>query len=129
MTCTLRRFAVVLALLGVGNAHGAPAQGAGARVRLMVPKHICSSPETWPCYRYVIGTLVSIDNATIVVRLASGETESVSRAPTTRLDLSAGPGACGVRCIALGFIGGRRSADSSTPYRGAPRATVSIEGA
>src|SRR5260370_18830426 len=106
MTDTLRCCAVVLALLGVGNAQGAPAQVAGARVRVMVPKHICSSTETWPCYRHVIGTLVSIDHANIGVRPESGETESVSRAPTTRLDLSAGPGACGVRCIALGFIGG-----------------------
>lgn len=70
------------------------------------PKHSCTSPETGPCYHYVVGTLASIDSATIVVRLQNGETETVSRARATPLDVSASGGACGARCIGLGFVAG-----------------------
>jgi len=52
------------------------------------------------------GRLAQIDSATIVVRLKNGETENVSRAPGTRLDVSVGRRACGGGCIVLGFGGG-----------------------
>ena len=59
--------------------------------------------------REVVGSLESIDSATIVVRRENGEILHVPRAPGTRLDVSTSRGACSRhrgRCIALGFLGG-----------------------
>jgi hypothetical protein len=105
-----RRFALALGLpLGALKAQQTPAVVAGARVRVLAPKPVCNSPEKWPCYREVVGTLASIDSATIVVRLENAEAVNVSRAPDTKLEVSTGRSACSRHrgaCVGLGFLGG-----------------------
>ena len=92
--------------LGTLSAQETRALAAGVRVRVLGPKPVCNYPEEAPCYRKVVGSLQSIDSASIVIRREDGETVSVSRAPGTRLDVSNGRGACGAPCIGLGFLGG-----------------------
>lgn len=57
-----------------------------------------------------VGTLESIDSASIVVRRQNGRLANLSRGPGTRVDVSAGPGTCspGHRgtCVLVGFLGG-----------------------
>lgn len=69
----------------------------------------CTYPAVAPCYGNVVGSLESIDSATIVVRRANGTTVAFPRERGTRLDVR-GPGSCsgGKRggCVALGFLGG-----------------------
>jgi hypothetical protein len=58
----------------------------------------------------VVGTLVSIDSASIVLRRPNGRVASLPRRQGTRVDVSAGPGRCspGHRgtCLLIGFLGG-----------------------
>jgi hypothetical protein len=103
MTQILRCFALALALpLGALNAQETAAVAPGTRVRVQ-------NDETLHNYR-VIGTLESIDSSTIVVLKQEGDTVKVPRRPSTRLDVSAGPGVCGPdnrgACVAIGFLGG-----------------------
>jgi hypothetical protein len=96
-------FALALGLpLRALGAQEAPALAPGARVRVISPEHAR--------YERVIGTLESLDTATIVVRRENGQTVSVLRQPGTRLDVSAGPGACGSgrrpNCLVIGALGG-----------------------
>ncbi len=95
--------------LGAVSAQEAPALVAGARVRVIALKADCTYPEVAPCYGNVVGSLESIDSATIVVRRANGTTVAFPRERGTRLDLRR-PGSCsgGKRggCVALGFLGG-----------------------
>jgi hypothetical protein len=110
MRCIYCCFALALGLpLAALNAQEEPALAAGARVRVLGPKADCNSPEVAPCYRKVVGSLESIDSATIIIRSEAGETVRVSRAPGTRLELNTHRGGCSGRrgeCVALGFLGG-----------------------
>jgi hypothetical protein len=103
-------FALALGLpLGALGAQHSPALAAGARVRVLAPKPVCTYPEAAPCYRTVIGSLESFDSATIVVQRETGETVTVSRAPGTRMEVSGGPSFCSPdrgRCVILGLMGG-----------------------
>jgi len=95
--------------LGALSAQEGRALIAGARVRLNVPKADCTYPEVAPCYRRVVGSLESVDSATILVRSENGETVRVSRAPSARLEVNTRRGVCGGRrvgCIAVGLFGG-----------------------
>ncbi len=100
--------ALGLRLVALG-AQEVPPLAAGARVRVVAPKPICTYPEAAPCYRKVVGLLQSIDSTTIVVQRENGETVNVPRAPGTRLDVSTRRGPCGGHrgaCIGVGFFGG-----------------------
>jgi|SRR5712692_6487343 len=103
MTHMLRCFAVALALpLATLDAQQPPVVQSGTRVRVM-------NDET--VYSYlVVGTLESVDSSTIILRRDDGETVKVPRRPLTRLDVSAGPGACGrgrrPKCLVIGALGG-----------------------
>lgn len=103
-------FTLALGLpLGALGAQEARALTAGARVRVIAPKPVCNGPEASSCYRKVVGSLESIDRATIVVRRETGETVNVPRAPGTQLDVSTSRGQCSRQrggCVALGFFGG-----------------------
>ena len=103
-------FALALGVpLGALGAQEAPALGAGARVRVLAPKPVCTYREEAPCYRTVVGSLESIDSASIVIRRENGETVNVSRAPGTRLDVNTHRGTCSERrgaCVVLGLFGG-----------------------
>ena len=58
----------------------------------------------------MVGSLESIDSATIVVRRENGDAIAFHRFRDTRFEVSDGPGACsdGRRgnCVAIGFFGG-----------------------
>ena len=100
--------ALGLPLSGVA-AQEPPALGAGARVRVHAPKPVCTYPEAAPCYGKVVGSLLSLDSASIVIRRENGETVRVSRAPGVRLDVSTSRGACSENrgtCVVLGLLGG-----------------------
>jgi len=96
--------------LGVLRAQDSITLVPGARVRVRTPEPDCENPKTSFCpRRSVIGTLASMDSATIVLRDENGAVVRVSRVPDTRLDLSTGSGACGhhrAQCVGLGFLGG-----------------------
>lgn len=103
MTCILRCFAVAFALpLGALTAQETPPVAPGTRVRVMNDEHLQRVR--------VVGTLESIDSSTIIVRRENGESVNVPREPSTRLDVSAGPGMCSPgrrgNCVAIGFLGG-----------------------
>src|SRR5881628_477976 len=92
---------VVLALalpLSTSPAQQTPSLAVGSRVRVGTPS------------RRVVGTLESVDSASIVVRRQNGATVALQREPGTRINLSTGPGMCspGRRgsCVAIGFLGG-----------------------
>ncbi|HVH31353.1 MAG TPA: hypothetical protein VNA31_06780 [bacterium] len=102
-------FVVALALpLRVLDAQEPPRVSLGTRVRV--------SNDSKARERYglstgrVVGTLESLGSSTITVRGDNGESTAVPRLPSTRLDVSAGPGSCsGSRragCIVVGFFGG-----------------------
>ena len=104
MTRLLRCFALALTLpLTSIDAQETPAVGTGSRVRVTYDEYGLHT-------RRFVGTLESIDSATIVLRRDNGDSIHVPRLPNTRLELSAGPGSCsGDRrsgCVALGFLGG-----------------------
>ncbi len=103
-------FALALSLpLGALTAQEERALTAGARVRLNVPKADCTYPEMAPCYRRVVGSLESVDSATIRVRSEDGDTVRVARAPSTRLEVNTRHGVCGGRrpeCVFLGLASG-----------------------
>src|SRR2546425_3199454 len=89
---------VLLLSLPVGNlsAQDILALAPGARVRVTAPVPDCEPREARFCpRRQEIGTLVSIDSLTIVMNDAKGIRRELPRGPYTRLDLSAGSGACG----------------------------------
>src|SRR2546426_3423677 len=89
---------VLLLSLPLGNlsAQDILALAPGARVRVTAPVLDCEPREARFCpRRQEIGTLVSIDSLTIVVNDAKGIRRELPRGPYTRLDLSAGSGACG----------------------------------
>jgi hypothetical protein len=93
-------FALALGLpLGALSAQEAPVPAPGTRVRV-----------TTPDGRVVVGSLESIDSATILVRRNDSTTVAFSREPATGLDVSAGPGMCSAGrrggCVFLGFFGG-----------------------
>jgi hypothetical protein len=100
MTDLPRCCAVALALpLGALTAQHPPPLAPGMRVRITTadrPVH-------------VIGTLQSIDSATIIVRRENGDTVNVLRRALARLDLRAGSGTCGGdrlgNCVVLGVLG------------------------
>src|SRR3989441_4590003 len=104
---------VVLVLglpLGDLSAQDTLALAPGARVRVTAPAPDCEAREARFCpRRQEIGTLVSIDSLTIVMNDAKGIRRELPRGPYTRLDLSAGSGACGGHpreCVRLGLLGG-----------------------
>ena len=103
---------VVLLSLPLGNlsAQDILALASGARVRVTAPVPDCEPREARFCpRRQEIGTLVSIDSLTIVMNDAKGIRRELPRGPYTRLDLSAGSGACGGHrgeCVGLGLLGG-----------------------
>jgi hypothetical protein len=105
-----RSFALALGLpLGALSAQAGPALTAGARVRVNVPEADCTYPAVAPCYRTIVGALESIDSATILLQSEDGEAVSVSRAPSTRLEVNTRRGVCGGRrvgCMAVGLFGG-----------------------
>jgi hypothetical protein len=84
--------------LGALAAQGTPTLARGTRVRVAVE------------YDWVVGTLESIDSASIVLRRANGEVANLPRGEYTQVDGSAGPGICspGNRgaCVVAGFLGG-----------------------
>src|SRR3989454_10583484 len=89
---------VLLLSLPLGNlsAQDILALAPGARVRVTAPVPDCEPREARFCpRRQEIGTLVSIDSLTIVMNDAKGIRRELPRGPYTRLDLSAGSGACG----------------------------------
>src|SRR3989442_15838340 len=89
---------VLLLSLPLGNlsAQDTLALAPGARVRVTAPVPDCEAREARFCpRRQEIGTLVSIDSLTIVMNDARGIRRELPRGPYTRLDLSAGSGACG----------------------------------
>src|SRR2546425_7933730 len=91
---------VLLLSLPLGNlsAQDILALAPGARVRVTAPVPDCEPREARFCpRRQEIGTLVSIDSLTIVMNDAKGIRRELPRGPYTRLDLSAGSGACGGR--------------------------------
>jgi hypothetical protein len=107
------RCTAVLALglpFGALSAQDTPALAPGARVRVTAPAPDCEHPDMRFCpRRQVVGTLTTIDSQRITLRDEHGATLDIARGPGTRLDLSAGPGACGVHrghCVGLGFLGG-----------------------
>src|SRR5260370_21071884 len=78
-------FALALGLpLGALGAQETPALAPGARVRVT---------DRWR--RGVVGSLETIDSATIVVRRHNGTTVVFPRARYTWLEVSGGPGVCG----------------------------------
>jgi hypothetical protein len=98
-----RCVAVALVLpLGALGAQEAPVLQSGARVRVSNDDHLNRVR--------VVGTLASIDSATIIVRRENGESVTVPRQPGTRLDVSAGPGLCSggrrSNCVVIGLLGG-----------------------
>src|SRR5260370_5377390 len=103
-------WAIALGLpLGRLGAQEPPALAAGARVRVLAPKPICIYPEMAPCYGKVVGSLESIDSASIVIRRETGDTVRISRAPGVRLEVSSGRRACSEHrgsCVVLGLLGG-----------------------
>ena len=108
-----RIFWTVLLALGLPltlHAQDTLALAPGTRVRVTAPSPDCEQPQARFCpRRQEIGTLASIDSLTIVLRDANGLRHDFPRGPYTRLDVSAGPGACGVhrgQCVGLGFVGG-----------------------
>jgi hypothetical protein len=114
---------------GALNAQEAPALAAGARVRVFGPKADCTSSEVAPCYFKAVGSLQSIDSASIIVRSEDGEIVRVPRAPRTRLELNTHRGGCSGRrgeCVALGFLGGAALGAAvafiSVQAQGGPRA-------
>jgi len=89
---------VLLLSLPLGNlsAQDVLALAPGVRVRVTAPVPDCEPREARFCPRgQEIGTLVSIDSLTIVMNDAKGIRRELPRGPYTRLDLSAGSGACG----------------------------------
>ena len=91
--------ALTLALpLGAPAAQETPTLAPGTRVRVTTPDG------------RVVGTLESIDSATIVVRRQNGRTANLPMGRGTRVDVSGGPGTCspGHRgtCVLVGFLGG-----------------------
>jgi hypothetical protein len=111
----MKPFRICIALLlglplGIIRAQDSISLVPGARVRVRTPEPDCENPKTSFCpRRLVIGTLASIDSATIVLQDENGAVVRMSRVPDTRLDLSTGRGACGyhrARCVGLGFLGG-----------------------
>src|SRR5216684_3551144 len=103
MTHILRCVAVALALpLGALRAQEAPVLQSGARVRVRNDDHVARVR--------VVGTLESIDSSSVIVRRENGESVTVPRQPSTRLDVSAGPGLCSggrrTNCVVVGFLGG-----------------------
>lgn len=96
--------------LGQLSAQDTLALAPGARVRVTAPAPECEPSEARFCpRRQEIGTLASIDSLTIVMTNAKGTRREFPRGPYTRLDLSAGSGACGGHrgeCIGLGLLGG-----------------------
>ncbi len=103
-------WAIALGLpLGRLGAQEPPALAAGARVRVLAPKPICTYPEMAPCYGKVVGSLESIDSASIVIRRETGDTVRISRAPGVRLEVGSGRRACSEHrgsCVVLGLLGG-----------------------
>ena len=102
-------FALALGLPVVLGGQEAPALAVGTRIRLIPPTLVCNYTGAASCYSKVVGSLESIDSATIVVRRENGETVDVPHAPGTQLDVSTSRGACSRHrggCIALGFFGG-----------------------
>jgi len=103
-------------VLGLGlpfgdlSAQSIPALAPGARVRVTAPAPDCEQLEARFCpRRQEVGTLVSIDSLRIVMTNANGTRREFPRGPYTRLDLSAGSGACGGHrgeCVGLGLLGG-----------------------
>lgn len=133
----MKPFRICIALLlglplGVLRAQDSIPLVPGARVRVRTPEPDCENPKTSFCpRRSVIGTLASIDSATIVLRDENDAVVPVSRVPDTRLDLSTGSGACGhhrAQCVGLGFLGsaaaGVLAGFVSVESRGGPRACV-----
>jgi len=61
-------------------------------------------------FKRVVGTLESIDSSSIVVRRDNGDSVDFPRGPSTRLDVSAGPGLCSEgrrgNCAVIGLFGG-----------------------
>src|SRR5260370_27552724 len=103
-------WAIALGLpLGRLGAQEPPALAAGARGRVLAPKPICTYPEMAPCYGKVVGSLESIDSASIVIRRETGDTVRISRAPGVRLEVGSGRRACSEHrgsWVVLGLFGG-----------------------
>lgn len=102
---------VALALvvpLGALRAQDTTGLARGARVRVRLAGTCEFTGPSCP-HRSVVGTLDSIDSLTIVVHNEAGEAVRFPRLPNTRIDASAGPGACTFRrgnCVAIGVLGG-----------------------
>jgi hypothetical protein len=102
--------ALGLPLGGLGaQTQAPPALAVGDRVRVFAPKPACDYPEAAPCSSRLVGSLQSIDSASIVIRGENGEPVRVARAPGVRLEVSTDRGSCSEHrggCVLLGLFGG-----------------------
>jgi len=91
---------------GVLRGQDTSALAPGTRVRVKTP--VCTNSRTSSC-SWIVGTLASIDSATIELHDENGMVVAVPRTRSTQLDVSTGRGKCSAdrgRCVAIGlFVG------------------------
>lgn len=103
-----RCFALALCLpIAALRAQDTSALAPGARVRVRPISGTCEFTGPSCVYRWVVGTLDSINSVTIALHDEQGTPVSLPRGPNTRLDVSTGPGSCSENrgnCVFGGFL-------------------------